>query len=419
MAQANHTPRLAHTEEALTVLFCLIDDAYGLLNPHARRYESLKRLSDSEVIALALFQQLRGVESERSFLRDTERFFSHLFPGVVGLYPSSFHRRVRKLRRFLEPVRRSVLGELIGDPETLLIDSTLLSVIHPRQVCFSGSGLRWCGVGEVGNFQRLRGEAASVVLDQRRSSLLRTHPRQRRRCQACGRALGRCTRAGRRGSEEALGRPRLPQRGSARGVGRSRHPPGYRAGTASTRSKAAHRDSFREPQASLWPGRNAGDDLRRTGEEDRDEDHSLHLRVLGQPFAGSSPRANQGVVGMRSSQHTSRGSRVAVVTSSKNCDAVLEAAGIQDLFEARVDGNVAAEKKLAGKPAPETYEEAARMIGTLPEQAVVIEDAISGVQAGRTGGFGLVIGVARDDLEVLRQNGADIVVRDLAEVSLV
>ena len=55
---------------------------------------------------------------------------------------------------------------------------------------------------------------------------------------------------------------------------------------------------------------------------------------------------------MRSSQHTSRGSRVAVVTSSKNCDAVLEAAGIQDLFEARVDGNVAAEKKLAGKPAP-------------------------------------------------------------------
>jgi HAD superfamily hydrolase (TIGR01509 family) len=111
-----------------------------------------------------------------------------------------------------------------------------------------------------------------------------------------------------------------------------------------------------------------------------------------------------------------RGKRVAVVTSSKNCDAVLEAAGIQDLFEARVDGNVASKKKLA----PETYEEAARMLGTLPEQAVVIEDAISGVQAGRTGGFGLVIGVARDDdPEVLRQNGADVVVRDLAEVSLV
>jgi hypothetical protein len=75
MAHANHTQRFASTEEALTVLFCLLDDAYALLNPRARRYESLKRLSDSEVITLALFQQLRGVESERSFLRDAQRFF--------------------------------------------------------------------------------------------------------------------------------------------------------------------------------------------------------------------------------------------------------------------------------------------------------------------------------------------------------
>jgi hypothetical protein len=131
MAHQHHTLRLAYTEEALTVLFCLIDDAYAHLNPRARCYESIKRLSDSEVIALALFQQLRGVESERSFLRDTERFFSHLFPGVVGLYLSSFHRRMRKLRRFLEPVRREVLSEMVGDPETLLVDSTLLSVLHP------------------------------------------------------------------------------------------------------------------------------------------------------------------------------------------------------------------------------------------------------------------------------------------------
>ena len=115
----------------------------------------------------------------------------------------------------------------------------------------------------------------------------------------------------------------------------------------------------------------------------------------------------------------SMGRRVAVVTSSKNCDAVLEAAGIQNLFDARVDGNVSTEKKLAGKPAPETYEEAARMLGVSPERAVVIEDAISGVQAGRAGGFGLVIGVARgDDPEVLRESGADIVVRDLVELSL-
>ena len=148
MAQLNHTPRLAETEEALTVLFCLIDDAYALLNPKGRRYESIKRLSDSEVITLALLQQLRGVESERSFLRDAQRFFSHLFPGVVGLHPSSLHRRVRKLRRFLEPLRREVVRELVGDPETLLVDSTLLAALHPRQVAqsagFPGAGwVRW------------------------------------------------------------------------------------------------------------------------------------------------------------------------------------------------------------------------------------------------------------------------------------
>jgi Transposase DDE domain len=148
MAQPNHTPRLAETEEALTVLFCLIDDAYALLNPRARHHESIKRLVDSEVIALAIFQQLRGVESERSFLRDTQRFFSHLFPGVVGLHPSSLHRRVRKLRRFLEPLRRAVVPELVGEPETLIVDSTLLTVLRPRQVeqsaGFAGAAwVRW------------------------------------------------------------------------------------------------------------------------------------------------------------------------------------------------------------------------------------------------------------------------------------
>ena len=135
MARPQHTHSLPHLEEAMTVLFCLIDDAYRLLNPRgARGYESIKRLSDSEIITLALLQQLRGVESERSFLRDAQRFFSHLFPGVAGLHPSSFNRRLRKLRRYLEPLRREVLSELVGDPETLLIDSTLLEVLHPRQV---------------------------------------------------------------------------------------------------------------------------------------------------------------------------------------------------------------------------------------------------------------------------------------------
>ena len=149
MARTKDTPPLAALEEAITVLFCLIDDAYRLINPKWQSHEPLKRLSDSEVVTLALLQQLRGTESERSFLRDAERFFSHLFPGVVGLHPSSLHRRVRKLRRFLEPLRREVLGELVGDPETLVVDSTLLSVLHPRQVSQSAGfeGAAWARWG--------------------------------------------------------------------------------------------------------------------------------------------------------------------------------------------------------------------------------------------------------------------------------
>ena len=149
MPRLHHTEAFARTEDAMTVLFCLIDDAYALLNPRAASYEAIKRLSDSEVLTLALLQQLRGVESERSLLRDAQRFFSHLFPGVVGLHPSSLHRRVRRLlRRFLEPLRRAVLEELVGEPETLIVDSTLLEVLHPRQVAqsagFEGAGwVRW------------------------------------------------------------------------------------------------------------------------------------------------------------------------------------------------------------------------------------------------------------------------------------
>src|SRR5215207_7760495 len=128
MARIHHTERFARTEDAVTVLFCLTDDACAQLNPKAKSYESIKRLSDSEILTLVLLQQLRGVlESERSFLRDAQRFFSHLFPGVVGFHPSSFHRRLlRRLRRFLEPLRRVILAELGGEPETLIVDSTLL-----------------------------------------------------------------------------------------------------------------------------------------------------------------------------------------------------------------------------------------------------------------------------------------------------
>ncbi len=113
MTQVQHTPTLQSLEESITVLFCLVDDAYTRLNPRGERYGALKKLSDSEVLTLALFQQLRGVESERSFLRDVRRFFAYLFAGGVGgLAPSSFNRRVRKLRRYLlESLRREILPE--------------------------------------------------------------------------------------------------------------------------------------------------------------------------------------------------------------------------------------------------------------------------------------------------------------------
>jgi hypothetical protein len=146
MDQSEHARGFALLEEALTVLFCLVDDIYQNVNPDGWRYESLKKLSDSEVITLALFQQLRGTESQRSFLRDAARFFPHLFPGVVDLAPSSFLRRIRKLRRYLEPLRRAVLPELVGDPETLIVDSTLLPVLHPRQVRQSAG---FCGAAWV------------------------------------------------------------------------------------------------------------------------------------------------------------------------------------------------------------------------------------------------------------------------------
>lgn len=111
------------------------------------------------------------------------------------------------------------------------------------------------------------------------------------------------------------------------------------------------------------------------------------------------------------------GIRTAVVSSSANCAAVLEAAKIAGLFETRVDGRVLREQGLPGKPAPDSYLEAARRLGVEPRRAVVVEDAISGVQAGRAGGFGLVIGVSRKgDAEALRRNGAHVVVRDLGEL---
>ncbi len=111
------------------------------------------------------------------------------------------------------------------------------------------------------------------------------------------------------------------------------------------------------------------------------------------------------------------GLRRAVVSSSANCQAVLEAAGIDHLFEQRIDGKVAAEEHLKGKPAPDTYLAGARAVGVPPEQAAVFEDATSGVAAGRAGGFGSVVGVDRvDHAEALREHGATVVVKDLADL---
>ena len=111
------------------------------------------------------------------------------------------------------------------------------------------------------------------------------------------------------------------------------------------------------------------------------------------------------------------GFKIAVVTSSQNCGTVLKAAKLEALFEARVDGNMMHAQNLAGKPAPDTYLAAAKLLGVAPARSIVIEDAIVGVEAGRTGKFGLVVGVARKgNAEELRQHGAQVVVNDLGEL---
>jgi HAD superfamily hydrolase (TIGR01509 family) len=108
---------------------------------------------------------------------------------------------------------------------------------------------------------------------------------------------------------------------------------------------------------------------------------------------------------------------MAVVTSSQNCEAVLKAAKLDSDLEIHVDGNVIHAKHLAGKPAPDAFLMAAKLLETDPTRAVVIEDAISGVQAGRNGNFGLVIGIARKaNAEELRRQGAHLVVQDLSEL---
>jgi beta-phosphoglucomutase family hydrolase len=113
------------------------------------------------------------------------------------------------------------------------------------------------------------------------------------------------------------------------------------------------------------------------------------------------------------------GIRTGIASSSRNCALVLEMGGVQELFDTRVDGVVSKELGLNGKPEPDIFVQAAKNMGLVPAESVVVEDALSGVAAGAKGGFGLTLGVARSqDAKSLREAGADVAVSDLGEISV-
>jgi len=163
-------------------------------------------------------------------------------------------------------------------------------------------------------------------------------------------------------------------------------------------------------------------ELRQGAENDRPDAETVHglgnrkneivLRLI----------ADQGVKAYDGSVRYVRAARAAglgcaVVSSSANCLDVLVGAGIEDLFEARIDGVVADREQLEGKPAPDTFLAGAKALGVEPNQAAVFEDALAGVAAGRAGGFGCVVGVDRaGQAGALVEHGADVVVSDLAEL---
>ncbi len=112
------------------------------------------------------------------------------------------------------------------------------------------------------------------------------------------------------------------------------------------------------------------------------------------------------------------GVKVGVASSSKNCQLILQKVGVEDLFETRVDGVVSAELGLKGKPEGDIFVTAAKNLGSSVQESVVVEDAVSGVQAGKNGGFALVLGVARENNEKeLEANGADIVVNSFENIT--
>ena len=114
-----------------------------------------------------------------------------------------------------------------------------------------------------------------------------------------------------------------------------------------------------------------------------------------------------------------QGIRIAVISSSKNCKQILEATGLEDLFEVRVDGVVSKERNIKGKPAPDIFLEAARELGVEPSEALIVEDSRAGVKAGKEGGFQRVIGIAgKDQEETMKKHGATEVVQSMKEVKL-
>ncbi|KMQ50974.1 Trehalose 6-phosphate phosphorylase [Chitinispirillum alkaliphilum] len=128
----------------------------------------------------------------------------------------------------------------------------------------------------------------------------------------------------------------------------------------------------------------------------------------------SFPDAEQKII-----QWSTKGYKLAVISASKNCRKVLRAADLQKYFPVIIDGYDAIEMNLRGKPEPDVFLAAAKQLGVEPQHSAIVEDAPAGVSAGKRGGFALVIGISRDgeSLELLRENGADIVISDFNELS--
>jgi beta-phosphoglucomutase family hydrolase len=165
-----------------------------------------------------------------------------------------------------------------------------------------------------------------------------------------------------------------------------------------------------------------GIDLPEGGEDDPPDAQTVHglsnrkNQILLQRIRTDGVEAYEGSVRYVTAVRDA-GLRRAVVSSSANCHDVLVAAGIEGLFEARIDGIVAEREHLRGKPAPDTFLAGARALRLEPAQAVVFEDALAGVAAGRAGRFGYVVGVDRvGQADALAEHGADVVVTDLADL---